>query len=178
MAENITIARPYAQAIFSLAQEQGDLSGWSEMLQFAAAVATDADMVAIIDSPRFDNDQLAELFIDICGDKLNDAGKNLIRVLADNDRLKILPEVVELYEPLSGRLMEVFTDQPGMQFYSGNFLNGTIRGKNGVQYQHRTGLCLEAQCFPDSPNKPNFPSVILRPGQVYHQRTIYKFSVK
>ncbi len=85
---------------------------------------------------------------------------------------------VELYEPLSGRLMEVSTDQPGMQFYSGNFLNGTIRGKNGVLYQHRTGLCLEAQCFPDSPNKSNFPSVILRPSQVYRQRTIYKFSVK
>jgi aldose 1-epimerase len=97
-------------------------------------------------------------------------------VLNNYDRT--VHEVVELYEPLSGRLMEVFTDQPGMQFYSGNFLNGTIRGKNGVQYQHRTGLCLEAQCFPDSPNKPNFPSVILRPGQVYHQRTIYKFSVK
>jgi aldose 1-epimerase len=97
-------------------------------------------------------------------------------VLNNYDRT--VHEVVELYEPLSGRLMEIFTDQPGMQFYSGNFLNGTIRGKNGVQYQHRTGLCLEAQCFPDSPNKPNFPSVILRPGQVYHQRTIYKFSVK
>jgi len=97
-------------------------------------------------------------------------------VLSNYDRT--VHKVVELYEPLSGRLMEVLTDQPGMQFYSGNFLNGTIRGKHGVLYQYRTGLCLEAQCFPDSPNKPNFPSVILRPGQVYHQRTIYKFSVK
>jgi len=97
-------------------------------------------------------------------------------VLNNYDRT--VHKVVELYEPLSGRLMAVFTDQPGMQFYSGNFLNGTIRGKNGALYQHRTGLCLEAQCFPDSPNKPNFPSVILRPGQIYHQRTIYKFSVK
>ncbi len=98
MAENITIARPYAQAIFSLAQEQGDLKGWSDMLQFAAAVATDPEMVAVIDSPRFDNDQVADLFIDICGDKLSDAGKNMIRVLADNDRLSLLPEVAELYE--------------------------------------------------------------------------------
>jgi len=97
-------------------------------------------------------------------------------VLNNYDRA--VHKVVTLYEPLSGRLMEVFTDQPGMQFYSGNFLNGTIRGKNGALYQHRTGLCLEAQCFPDSPNKPNFPSVILRPGQIYHQRTIYKFSIK
>lgn len=98
MAENITIARPYAQATFSLAQEQGDLKGWSEMLQFAAAVAADEEMVAVIDSPRFDSDQLANLFIEICGDKLNDAGKNMIRVLAENDRLALLPEVAELFE--------------------------------------------------------------------------------
>ncbi len=98
MAENITIARPYAQATFSLAQEQGDLKGWSEMLQFAAAVAADDEMVAVIDSPRFDSDQLADLFIEICGDKLNDAGKNMIRVLAENDRLALLPEVAELFE--------------------------------------------------------------------------------
>jgi aldose 1-epimerase len=97
-------------------------------------------------------------------------------VLNNYDRT--VHKVVEFYEPLSGRLMEVFTDQPGMQFYSGNFLDGTIRGKGGIMYQHRTGLCLEAQCFPDSPNKANFPSVTLRPGQIYHQRTIYKFSVK
>lgn len=98
MAENITIARPYAQAIFSLAQEQGDLKGWSEMLQFAAAVAADEEMVAVIDSPRFDSGQLADLFIEIGGDKLNDAGKNMIRVLAENDRLSVLPEVAELFE--------------------------------------------------------------------------------
>jgi F-type H+-transporting ATPase subunit delta len=98
MAENITIARPYAQAIFSLAQEQGDLKGWSEMLQFAAAVAADEEMVAVINSPRFDSGQLADLFIEICGDKLNDAGKNMVRVLAENDRLTVLPEVAELFE--------------------------------------------------------------------------------
>jgi len=98
MAENITIARPYAQAIFSLAQELGDLKGWSDMLQLAAAVAADPQMVAVIGSPRFDSAQVADLFIDICGDKLKDAGKNMIRVLAENDRLEVLPEVAELYE--------------------------------------------------------------------------------
>ncbi|MFO7593587.1 MAG: F0F1 ATP synthase subunit delta [Pseudomonadota bacterium] len=98
MAENITIARPYAQAIFSLAREQGDLKGWSDMLQYAAAVAADEEMVAVIDSPRFDDSQLADLFIEICGEKLNDAGKNMIRVLAENDRLSVLPEVAELFE--------------------------------------------------------------------------------
>ena len=87
-------------------------------------------------------------------------------------------KVASLYDPKSGRLMEILTDQPGLQFYSGNFLNGTIKGKGGVVYQHRTGLCLEAQCYPDSPNKPQFPSATLKPGETYHQTTIYKFLTK
>jgi aldose 1-epimerase len=87
-------------------------------------------------------------------------------------------KAAELYEPKSGRLMTVFTNQPGLQFYSGNFLDGTAIGKGGIAYQRRTGLCLEAQAFPDSPNKPQFPSVILRPGQLYRQTTIYQFSTR
>jgi len=84
----------------------------------------------------------------------------------------------ELYESGSGRLMTVFTDQPGLQFYSGNFLDGSAKGKNGIAYQRRTGLCLETQAFPDTPNKLQFPSVTLRPGQVYRQTTIYQFSTR
>lgn len=87
-------------------------------------------------------------------------------------------KVAELYEPKSGRLMDVFTDQPGLQFYSGNFLDGTEKGKNGIAYQYRTGLCLETQAFPDSPNKPQFPKVTLMPGQIYYQTTIYQFSTR
>lgn len=87
-------------------------------------------------------------------------------------------KVAELYDPSSGRLMTVYTDQPGLQFYSGNFLDGTAAGKNGIHYGHRTGLCLETQVFPDAPNKPDFPSATLRPGQVYRQTTIYKFSTR
>lgn len=86
-------------------------------------------------------------------------------------------KAAEVYEQKSGRLMTVYTDQPGLQFYSGNFLDGTAKGK-GVSYQLRTGLCLEAQCYPDSPNKPEFPSATLKPGEVYHQTTIYQFSTK
>jgi len=86
--------------------------------------------------------------------------------------------VAELYESSSGRLMTVFTDQPGLQFYSGNFLDGSARGKNGVAYGRRSALCLETQAFPDSPNKPQFPSAVLRPGQVYRQTTLYQFSTK
>jgi len=83
-----------------------------------------------------------------------------------------------LSEPTTGRVMEVFTKEPGVQFYSGNFLDGTITGKGGTVYKHRWGLCLETQHYPDSPNKPNFPSTILRPGDTYTTTTVYRFSAK
>ncbi len=81
-------------------------------------------------------------------------------------------------EPTSGRLLEVYTTQPGVQFYSGNFLDGTITGKSGHTYPRRSGFCLETQHYPDSPNHPNFPSTILRPGKEYKTRTIYKFGIQ
>ncbi len=82
-----------------------------------------------------------------------------------------------VYEPTTGRVLEIYTTEPGMQFYSGNFLDGTLSGK-GVVYKHRSGFAMETQHFPDSPNKPQFPSTILLPGQQYHSRTIYAFSVR
>jgi aldose 1-epimerase len=83
-----------------------------------------------------------------------------------------------VYEPTTGRLMLVISDEPGMQFYTGNFLDGSIKGKGGVTYQHRTGFCMEPQHYPDSPNKPQFPSVVLRPGQTYKNTIIYRFSTR
>lgn len=79
-------------------------------------------------------------------------------------------------EPLTGRELEVWTTEPGLQFYSGNFLDGTDVGKGGKPYGFRSAFCLEAQHFPDSPNHPNFPSTILMPGEKYTQKTVYKFS--
>lgn len=81
-------------------------------------------------------------------------------------------------EPTTGRVMEVLTTEPGIQFYSGNFLDGTHVGKGGKVYRHRYGFCLETQHFPDSPNKPQFPSTILQPGKEYRSRTVYKFSLQ
>ena len=83
-----------------------------------------------------------------------------------------------LYDPKSGRFMETFTDQPGVQLYTGNFLDGCLTGKSGKRYLFRSGLCLETQHYPDSPNQKNFPSTILKPDEVYKTTTIYKFSVK
>jgi len=83
-----------------------------------------------------------------------------------------------LYEPVSGRLMEVISDQPGVQFYSGNFLNGSRIGYGGKPFIHRSGLCLETGHFPDSPNHPDFPTTILNPGETFTSKTVYRFSVK
>lgn len=81
-------------------------------------------------------------------------------------------------EPRTGRVMEVLTTEPGVQFYTGNFLDGTIHGKGGKVYPHRGAFCLETQHFPDSPNQPQFPSVVLKPGATYHSTTVFRFSVE
>ena len=83
-----------------------------------------------------------------------------------------------LYDSESGRLMEIFTEEPGLQFYSGNFLDGSNIGKDGKVYNYRHGLCLEAQHYPDSPNHPEFPTTILEPGETYRTKTVYRFSVR
>jgi aldose 1-epimerase len=89
-----------------------------------------------------------------------------------------LAPAAEVYEATTGRVLEVLTTQPGIQFYSGNFLDGTITGKDGKVYGKRSALCLETQHFPDSPNQPNFPSTELKPGQRYQQVTIFRFSAR
>jgi aldose 1-epimerase len=91
------------------------------------------------------------------------------------DGLSLAARVVE---PTTGRVMEVHTTEPGVQFYTGNFLDGTLAGKGGHVYKWRFGFCLETQHFPDSPNKPSFPSTILRPGKTYTSRTVYTFSIE
>jgi aldose 1-epimerase len=89
-----------------------------------------------------------------------------------------LAEAAEVYEPTTGRVLRVSTTQPGVQFYTGNFLDGTLKGKGGVTYQRRSGLCLETQHFPDSPNQPKFPTTELKPGERYHSVTVFSFSVR
>ena len=90
-----------------------------------------------------------------------------------------LEKVANLYDPGSGRNMEVWTTQPGIQFYTGNFLNGSLtNSKDGVKYNKHAALCLETQHYPDSPNQPAFPSTVLKPGETYHEITVYKFSTK
>jgi aldose 1-epimerase len=89
-----------------------------------------------------------------------------------------LPLAARAWDPVSGRTLEVRTTEPGLQFYSGNFLDGTLTGKSGRVYGRRSGFCLETQHFPDSPNHPDFPSTLLRPGQEYRSRTVFTFGAK
>jgi aldose 1-epimerase len=89
-----------------------------------------------------------------------------------------MAEAARVVDPASGRVLEVSTDQPGIQFYTGNFLDGTLKGKGGKIYVHRGAFCLETQHFPDAPHHPNFPSIELKPGQKFHSTTIYRFSVE
>ncbi|MBN1517357.1 galactose mutarotase [Candidatus Sumerlaeota bacterium] len=115
------------------------------------------------------------------------------RIEADNEQLKFgagydhtfvlkkdapgeLSFAARVTEPETGRVMEVYTTEPGMQLYSGNFLDGTLTGKGGVVYQRRSAFCLEPQHYPDSPNKPEFPSTVLNPGDTYRNTIVYKFS--
>lgn len=116
------------------------------------------------------------------------------RIMADHQQLKYgggydhnwvlkkragaLELAATVHEPASGRMMEVWTTEPGLQFYSGNFLDGHLTGKSGKPHHYRSGFCLETQHFPDSPNQPKFPNTILRPGEKYESLTIYKFTVK
>lgn len=120
---------------------------------------------AIGDSINNDNEQLR-----------NGLGYDHNIVLATNG--DITKPAARVADPESGIVMEVYTDEPGIQFYAGNFLNGTVKGKKGIAYPKRGAICLETQHFPDSPNKPEWPSVVVRPGETYTSNCIYKFSVE
>ncbi len=112
-------------------------------------------------------------------------GKDIASVMGGYDHNWVLnrtgdgmEKAATAYDPISGREMEVFTTQPGLQFYTGNFLDGSLHGKNGQVYVQHAAFCMETQHFPDGPNQPAFPNTILQPGESYHQVTLYKFSVK
>jgi aldose 1-epimerase len=119
------------------------------------------------------------------GERINDStdiqikyGKGYDHCWVLSNASKTLKQAATVYNPTSGRILEVFTTEPAIQFYTGNFLDGTIIGKNGIIVKHRTGLCLETQHYPDSPNQSKFPSTLLKPSEVYQTTTVYKFSTR
>ena len=105
-------------------------------------------------------------------------GKGYDHCWVINNQSNGLRSVATAYHSESGRVLDVYSDLPGLQFYSGNFLDGTLKSKKEGYYELRSGFCLETQYYPDSPNQENFPSVIIKPGEVYKSNTVFKFSVK
>lgn len=119
------------------------------------------------------------------GERVNTEGDDQLKFGGGYDHNWVLDNqtgtmaiAASVFEPTTGRVMEVWTDQPGLQFYCGNFLDGSNVGKSGRSYAYRTGFCLETQHYPDSPNQPEFPSTILKPGQTYRTTTVYRFSAR
>jgi aldose 1-epimerase len=152
-----------------------------EILYLAAENYTPVDSTLIptgqilpVKGTPFDFTHPAAIGVQMAGIEGTPGGYDHNFVLGESGKLKLAARVVD---PTSGRHVEVWTTEPGVQFYSGNFLDGTIRGKRGVAYGKHSALCLETQHYPDSVNRPTFPSVILRPGQTHKSETTYKFSV-
>jgi aldose 1-epimerase len=112
------------------------------------------------------------------GARLSEVGIGYDHTFVLSPQVAGLKVAAQAYDPDSGRALEVQTTEPGVQFYTGNYLDGTQVGKGGVRYDKHGGFCLETQHFPDSVNQPNFPSTILRPGEVYQQATLFKFSTR
>ncbi len=171
---------------FNLAGDgEGDVLGHQITINAESFTPVDSTLIptgeiAPVAGTPFDFTQPAAI-----GERINQTDNEQIRFGGGYDHNFVLdgPEgemkqAAVVYEPTSGRVMEVSTTEPGVQFYSGNFLDGIITGKNGHVYEKRFGFCLETQHYPDSPNQPNFPSTILRPGEEYQSRTIYKFSTR
>lgn len=144
----------------------------------------DADQYIVVDETLIPTGELK----DVAGTpmdfrQLTSVGSRIAEVEGGYDHCYVLKNDSEikhiafLFDPITGRKMDVYTTEPGVQFYSGNFLDGSLTGKNGIKYTKNFGLCLETQHFPDSPNQPDFPNTFLKPGETYHQKTVYLFSV-
>lgn len=172
-------------AFFNLKGE-GNGTITDHLLFIDASEITPVDSVLIptgqiisVDGTPFDFRQATAI-----GDRINQDNEQLKNGLGYdlnwvlNKKAKGVELVTSLYEPNSGRFMEVYTDQPGLQFYSGNFFDGKTNGKYGKPINYREAVALETQKFPDSPNHENFPSTRLNPGDTYEHTCIYKFSVK
>ncbi|GLR16970.1 aldose 1-epimerase [Portibacter lacus] len=166
-----------------------NLGGESTILDHKLRI--DADKMTAIDATLIPTGELADVdgtpfdfrSMKVIGKDIEQDNEQLVNAGGyDHNFVLNAPDInhvsAEIYHEGSGRFVKVYTEEPGIQFYSGNFLNGTLEGKNGEMINKHKGMCLETQHFPDSPNKANFPSTVLRPEDVYQTKTIYEFGVR
>lgn len=184
-ADSTTILNPTSHVYYNLNGTTTKIINSHILTLFADKYTpTDSHLIPTGEIATLDNTPLDFREPTLIGQRINDEflalkyGKGYDHNFVLNKESGEIKLAAEVYEPSTGIVMKVITDQPGIQFYSGNFMNGVDKGKRGEKHSYRSGFALETQNFPDAPNHSNFPSAVLKPGMTYHQTCIYEFSVK
>ncbi len=178
-----TVTNLTHHSYFNLAGEgNGDILNTRVTINATRFVPTDAGSIPLGDLRKVSGTPFDFLTAHAIGERINQDdeqlkfGSGYDHTWVINGRMGVMRLAATAYEPTSGRVMQVWTTEPGMQFYTGNFLDGTLTGKAGKQYPKRSGFCFETQHYPDSPNQPSFPTTTLKKGATYKSTTIYRFS--